>query len=120
MAGAPYVYQPPPTSAAAGTIARLLQQQGIDAANAVRDVGAIRARAAEQVGSDWGNAAQALGGDVARVPAQVGQTIAEENDPKRQLELAQIAGLKRAQDISAKANSIASGMMTATPDGGMT
>ncbi len=97
MAGA-FTYTAP-TSEFAGTIARMLQQRGLVAADAAQRIGDIQARATEQSGNAWAGAAAGIGRDV-------GGTIAQLTDPRRSLDAERV---KAAQGQAAETARLRSG-----------
>jgi len=66
-------YDAPPGNRYAGSIADILQQQGLIQARRAEQVGHATARAAEQSGNAWGGAVQNIAQAVASMPAQYQQ-----------------------------------------------
>lgn len=92
----PFTYTAPDTSAATGTIARLMQLRGQQQAELAARVGDIQARATEQSGQAWAGAAQNIGQAVGAIPGQIERGKIQALDSQQKV--AQITDLRAQAD----------------------
>jgi hypothetical protein len=86
-------YDAAPGNRYAGSIADILQQQGLIQARRAEQVGTATARAAEQSGNAWGGAVQNIGQAVAAIPGQMRQ--AKHQAMQDEVQALQMQGVRR-------------------------